>query len=174
LIRAFARLEREDLRLEIAGEGPLHGPLQRPIDDLGLARRVTLTGFVADPFAMLGRASLAVSSSRYEGFGNAIVEALACGTPVVATDCPFGPREILADGRYGALVPTGDPDALADAIVQALAATPDRTALRARAALHTVTRAADALLAIIDSIATQGHTRTPRAAPQRSRALPNT
>lgn len=151
LIRAFARLDRS-MRLEIAGDGPMHGALQSLIRELGLAGRVRLSGFVADPFPLFRRASLAVSSSRYEGFGNAIVEALACGTPVVATDCPYGPREILADGRYGLLVPVGDANALARAIGQAIAAPPDRAALRARAATHTVARAADALLGIIDGL----------------------
>ena len=149
LIRAFARLDRS-LRLEIAGDGPMRGPLQSLIRELGLTGRVRLSGFVADPFTVFRRAALAVSSSRYEGFGNAIVEALACGTPVVATDCPYGPREILANGRYGTLVPVGDPAALARAITQALAVRPDRAALRARAATHTVAHAADALLGIID------------------------
>jgi glycosyltransferase involved in cell wall biosynthesis len=148
LIRAFAKLDRT-MRLEIAGDGPMHGPLQSLIRELGLAGRVRLSGFVADPFPLFRRAALAVSSSRYEGFGNAIVEALACGTPVVATDCPYGPREILADGRYGLLVPVGDADALARAIGQAMATRPDRAALRARAATHTVARGADALLGII-------------------------
>jgi glycosyltransferase involved in cell wall biosynthesis len=157
LIRAFARLARAqvaraDIRLEIAGEGPLRALLQRLIEELGLSARVTLTGFVADPLALLRRAELAVCSSRYEGFGNAIVEALACGTPVVATDCPYGPREILADGRYGALVPVGDAAALAEAMAQTLATAPDRAALRGRGRLHTVDRAAEALLGIIESI----------------------
>jgi glycosyltransferase involved in cell wall biosynthesis len=151
LIRAFARLDRK-MRLEIVGDGPLHAPLQFLIRELGVADRVTLTGFISDPFSVFRRAALAVSSSRYEGFGNAIVEALACGTPVVATDCPYGPREILADGRYGLLVPVGDADALARAITQVMAASPDRAALRARAAMHTVERAADALLHIIDGL----------------------
>jgi len=96
------------------------------------------------------------SGKEVLGFGNAIVEALACGTAVVATDCPYGPREILADGRYGLLVPIGDSDALARAIGQAMATPPDRAALRARAATHTVTRAADALLGIIDGVQGRG------------------
>ena len=152
LIRAFGKLGRHDWRLEIAGEGPMRAPLQALIRELGVQDRVTLTGFVNDPFSVFHRAELAVSTSLYEGFGNAIVEALACGTPVVATDCPYGPREILAHGRYGALVRVGDTDALAPAIAQAMAAVPDRTALRARAATHTVARAADALLGIIDGL----------------------
>ena len=72
------------------------------------------------PFAWFKRASLLVCSSVYEGLGNAIIEALACGTPVVSTDCPYGPREILAGGRFGALVPTGDAAAMAAAIAVAL------------------------------------------------------
>jgi glycosyltransferase involved in cell wall biosynthesis len=164
LIRAFAKLDRT-MRLEIAGDGPMHGPLQSLIRELGLAGRVRLSGFVTDPFPLFRRAALAVSSSRYEGFGNAIVEALACGTPVVATDCPYGPREILADGRYGLLVPVGDADALARAIGQAMATRPDRAALRARAATHTVARAADALLGIIAGL--QGRD----APPVRARAM---
>jgi glycosyltransferase involved in cell wall biosynthesis len=164
LIRAFAKLDRT-MRLEIAGDGPMHAPLQSLIRELGLAGRVRLSGFVADPFPLFRRAALAVSSSRYEGFGNAIVEALACGTPVVATDCPYGPREILADGRYGLLVPVGDADALARAIGQAMATRPDRAALRARAATHTVARAADALLGIIAGL--QGR----EAPPVRARAM---
>jgi len=156
LIRAFAKAAQAGWRLEIAGEGPMRAPLEALIRQLRMQDRVTLTGFVTDPFPVFSRATLAVSSSQYEGFGNAIVEALACGTPVVATDCPYGPREILADGRYGTLVPLGDADALAKAITQAMTATPDRAALRARAAMHTVSRAADALLDIIDGVRSAG------------------
>jgi glycosyltransferase involved in cell wall biosynthesis len=149
LIRAFAKLDREDLRLEIAGEGPMREALQSLINELGVSDRVALLGFVADPFSVFSRAVLAVSSSRYEGFGNAIVEALACGTPVVATDCPYGPREILAGGGCGILVPVGDADALAQGITQTLATRYDRAELRARASAHTAARAVDALLAVI-------------------------
>lgn len=152
LIKAFAKLERTN-RLEIVGDGPLRPRLEALVGELGLAGRVTLTGFVLDPFSVFRRAQLAVSASRHEGFGNALVEALACGTPVVSTDCPYGPREILADGRYGSLVPVGDADALAAAMKHALASRPDRAALRARAANHTAARAADALLDIIDRLA---------------------
>jgi glycosyltransferase involved in cell wall biosynthesis len=154
LVRAFARLDRT-WQLEIAGSGPMREPLEQLVRELGIADRVSLTGFVADPLSVFRRAALMVSSSRYEGFGNAIVEALACGTPVVATDCPYGPREILADGRYGMLVPVGDAEALANAITQAMATVPDRDALRARAASHTVSRAADAMLEICNGPASR-------------------
>lgn len=150
LIKACSRLDPAMAwRVEIAGTGPQRASLQALIHELGLASRVSLIGFVSNPFALLRRATVAVSSSRFEGFGNAIVEALACGTPVVSTDCPYGPREILAAGRYGALVPVGDVDAMALAMSHALIAEPDRKALRARADAHTVDHAADALLALI-------------------------
>src|SRR5262249_58972800 len=102
-----------------------------------------------DPFAVFRRAELAVSSSRYEGFGNAVVEALACGTPVVATDCPYGPREILDDGRYGELVPVGDADALAAAIDTALDQPVDRKTLMRRGFDYTAERAAESFLALV-------------------------
>lgn len=153
LIRAAALLRsRRSLRVEIAGEGPLRGRLEALIRELGVADRVYLVGLVADPFGLLNRASLAVCSSLYEGFGNAIVEALACGTPVVSTDCPYGPGEILDHGRFGTLVPVGDPASLAAAIDAALDAPVDRAALRARAAQHTVKRAAEAFLAVVDGL----------------------
>ena len=109
-------------------------------------------GFVLDPFPVFRRAALAVSSSRYEGFGNVIVEALSCGTPVVSTDCPYGPAEILEGGRFGRLVPSGDPAAMAIAIAESLASEPDRATLRARAGIHTVGRAANVLEGIIDAL----------------------
>jgi len=109
---------------------------------LGLGSRITLAGFDRDPFSWLLRAELAVCCSRFEGLGNAIIEALACGTPVVSTDCPFGPREILDGGKFGGLVKVGDPTALADAIQASLGRKPDRLALQARAAKYTASAAA--------------------------------
>jgi glycosyltransferase involved in cell wall biosynthesis len=163
LIRAFALLGPQ-VRLEIAGDGPMRDRLLALARELGVAERVTLTGFVADPFPLFRRATLAVSASRYEGFGNAIVEALACGTPVVATDCPYGPREILADGRYGRLVPVGDVAALAAAMRSALVDPPDRAALRGGASGHTVVRASDALLGIIGALPGRAASRTAASA----------
>ena len=116
LLRAFALLERPDARLMLLGNGELEPDLRRLAAELGIADRVIFAGFHPDPTPFYRTADLFVLSSDYEGFGNVIVEALACGTPVVSTDCPSGPAEILADGEFGALVPVGDAQALARAI----------------------------------------------------------
>lgn len=150
LIEAMARLPRDlPARLVIAGDGPMRGALEARIEALGLKGRITLAGQISDPFAWQMRAALCVSSSRFEGLGNAIIEALSCGTPVVATDCPFGPREILEGGRYGRLVPVAEPEHMAQAIVEALKAPVDRSALRSRAAGYTTKAAAQALVQIL-------------------------
>ncbi len=159
LLEAMARLrDRTPMRLVIAGEGAERAMLAARIASLGLGGTVTLTGFTADPIALLRRAALFVSSSTHEGFGNAIVEAMACGVPVVASDAPHGPREILEGGRHGALVPVGDPGALAEAIGAALSASgmpsgavaARAAGARARSQDFTVERAATALLAALD------------------------
>jgi glycosyltransferase involved in cell wall biosynthesis len=153
LIKAAALLpSASPVRIEIAGDGPEHGALSGLIRELGVNDRVRLVGRIAEPFVLLRRASLAVCASRYEGFGNAVVEALACGTPVVSTDCPYGPREILDHGRFGVLVPVGDPRALAEAMVQSVDAPVNRPALQARASVHTLTRAANAFLMFADRL----------------------
>jgi len=104
---------------------------------------VDMPGWEPNPFAFMSRARLFVLSSRWEGFGNVLLESLACGCPVVSTDCPTGPREILEDGRWGALVPVGDDAALAKAMEEALEARPDRDALRRRASFFSVERATE-------------------------------
>lgn len=121
LIRAFAQLRQQrSARLMIIGEGPLEASLRELTHALGIAEAVDFPGFTPNPFAYMQRAALFVMSSAWEGSGNVLVEALALGTPSVSTDCPFGPRETLADGRYGALVPVGDDVALAKAMVATL------------------------------------------------------
>jgi len=122
LLRAFARLRtgRPALRLLLAGDGPERAALQALVAELGLGAVVELPGRVQRPRAWMGRAAAFALASRYEGFGNVLVEALASNLPVVATDCPVGPREILDGGRWGRLVPVGDWQALADALGQAL------------------------------------------------------
>ena len=121
LIRAFGRVrQHRNCRLIILGEGPLQPELESLIAELGLAASVSLPGFCPNPFAYMNRASLFVMSSAWEGSGNVLVEALALGIPSVSTDCPYGPRETLADGKYGPLVPVGDHEALARAMLQTL------------------------------------------------------
>ena len=122
LLRAFAKLrQKNNARLLILGEGEERGPLESLVSELGLGDCVSLPGFADNPFAYMRRASLYVLSSRFEGLPTVLVEALACGCPVVSTDCPSGPSEILDGGRYGPLVPVGDAPALAEAISSALA-----------------------------------------------------
>lgn len=134
LIEAFARLPVElGAMLCILGEGSLRPALEQQIRELGLQKRVLLPGFRADPTPWYARADLFVLSSDYEGFGNVIVEALEQGVPVVSTNCPAGPSEILCSGKYGRLVPVGDADALATAMLEALNEEPDREALKTRA-----------------------------------------
>ncbi|HVX77461.1 MAG TPA: glycosyltransferase [Bradyrhizobium sp.] len=118
LLLAFARVvKRRASHLVILGEGDDREELQGLASSLGIAPYVHLLGYASNPLAYMRHASVFVLSSLAEGFGNVIVEALACGTPVISTDCPHGPREILAGGRYGTLIRVGDVEALADAIV---------------------------------------------------------
>jgi len=140
LITAFAIAHHQGLhaRLVILGEGPLRPALQAQIDDLGINTSCCLPGFTSQPLDLLAQADLLVMSSRYEGFGNVLVEALGCGTPVVTTDCPHGPAEIVDQGRFGEMVQVGDAPQMAAAIMRTIAATPDRAALRNRAATFTL------------------------------------
>ena len=148
LIRAFARIANE-ARLCILGEGSERARLEALISELGLDDRVLLPGYQADPAPWYAYADLFVLSSDHEGFGNVIVEALEQGTPVVSTDCPYGPREILAHGKFGVLVPTGNVGELADAMQASLTSWHDRSALRRRAHDFSVDKAADAYLKLL-------------------------
>jgi glycosyltransferase involved in cell wall biosynthesis len=121
LIAAFARVRRgSPARLLILGEGDERPALERLVDQLGLRDEVRMPGFLDNPFAYMSDASVFVLSSRYEGLPNSLLQAVAVGVPVVATDCPSGPREILEDGRWGRLVPVGDVEGMAAAIGDAL------------------------------------------------------
>ena len=120
LLRAFALLPRPNARLLIIGEGKEREKLAALGRRLGIAGRVDLRGFVDNPFPYLARSDLVVLSSRREGLPNVLVESMALGTPVVATDCSGGVRELLQDGRLGALAPVGDPQALNRAITRAI------------------------------------------------------
>lgn len=156
LLRAFARIPRSlNAKLTILGEGPLRAELEVLIHQLGLQDRVTLPGFTIDPSHWYHSADLFVLSSSWEGFGNVIVEALECGVPVVSTDCHSGPAEILANGRYGRLVPVSDATALAAAIQASLLESHDQDALRCRAQDFAVPRIADQYLAYFRSMGAQ-------------------
>jgi glycosyltransferase involved in cell wall biosynthesis len=122
LLRAFAKVTQthKNLRLIIYGEGPLWNKIKDITADLGLENIVDLPGFSHQIRSEFAAADLFVLSSGWEGLPNVLIEALAEGTPVVSTDCPFGAREILEDGALGPLVPVGDHIALADAIRQVL------------------------------------------------------
>src|SRR5690606_2659030 len=135
LLSSFALVRRDRrCRLLLLGTGPLRGALEAQAQALGIGTDVRFEGFVDNPFAYMRRAAVVVMSSVYEGFGNVLVEAMACGTPVVSTDCPSGPREILESGRYGLLIPIGASDELAGAILSTLDAPPAPALLRRRAA----------------------------------------
>ena len=122
LIQSFARVRKShDARLVILGEGPARPDLETLIATLRLQDCVDLPGFVANPYSFMKNAAVFVSSSGREGFGNVIVEALACGLPIVSTNCP-GPCEILCDGKWGTIVPVGDGEALAKAVDEILKA----------------------------------------------------
>ena len=135
LLRAFSLVIRvRPVRLVILGEGGERARLEAMVRNLGLEDVVSLPGFAKNPYAYMSKAAVFVLSSAWEGFGNVLVEAMAVGIPVVSTDCPNGPAEILENGRWGQLVPVGDVDALAAAMAVALDdSTPPDVARRALA-----------------------------------------
>lgn len=106
--------------LHILGVGPQEAELKRIVDEYGLASHVRLEGFQPNPFSYLRASNLFVLSSIYEGLPNVLIEAMMVGTPVLSTDCPSGPREILRDGEFGELTPPGDAGALTAAMVDAI------------------------------------------------------
>ena len=150
LLRAFAELRRTHAaRLLILGEGPSRGELEGLCGELKIADDVRLPGVSRNPYAYMARARALVLASIWEGFPNVLLEALACGCPVVASDCPGGSRELL-EGVEGAwIVPPRDPTALAAALRAGLANAPDPAPLRARAREFTLERAVDEYLAVL-------------------------
>lgn len=153
LLRALSLLgERRPWRLVIIGEGKERPALEAFVEANGLSSRTTFAGLVHDPFPWIMRANVAVCSSVYEGLCNVIIESLGCGTQVVSTDCPYGPREILQNGRFGTLVPVGDAAALAAAIEEALDRPVDRARLISRSRDYTAERAAENFLEIVSAI----------------------
>jgi glycosyltransferase involved in cell wall biosynthesis len=141
LLEAFVRIRAATAaKLLILGEGAERALLERMIIDLNLQDDVELPGFVNNPYAYISRAGAFVLSSRWEGLPTVLIEALACGAPVVSTNCPSGPSEILEDGKFGRLVPVGDPEALAAATLATLAAPIGRETSYARAEEFSVER----------------------------------
>ena len=135
LLKAFqiVKAQLPNAKLVILGDGEDRNELEKLAQELENQNSVDLPGFVKNPFAMIARADAFILSSRWEGFGNVIVEALACGTPVISTDCPSGPAEILGNGAYGTLVPVGDAQSLAQAMLREIAVPTPRNKLRDRA-----------------------------------------
>lgn len=147
LLRAFARLRRQrPCRLLILGEGSRRGELEALVQRLGISADCRLPGHAPNPYPFMARARVFVVSSAWEGIVNVLTEALALGTPAVATDCPSGPREILRDGALGPLVMVGDDAALANAIQATLEQPPDAARLRAGVAGYTMNASIDAYL----------------------------
>ncbi len=149
LLRAFALVQHPGTRLTILGDGPQRATLERLADSLGIAHRVEFAGFVTDVQPHLRTARLFVLSSDYEGLPAAVIEALACGVPVVTTDCFSAAGEMLAGAEDCALVPRADPAALADAIDRCLAIRRAPSALRRIAEPFTVEASIAAHLAAL-------------------------
>ena len=107
-------------RMAILGEGKDRGTLEKLAKELGISDKVAFLGFQKNPFKYMKRATVFVLSSLHEGFGNVLVEAMACGTPVISTNCKSGPSEIIEDGKSGILVPVSDYQSLSKAIIKVL------------------------------------------------------
>ena len=151
LLDAFAIARAEvDCRLVILGEGSERAPLMATAERLGLAYDIDMPGFSDNPFPLMRRAGAFVLSSRWEGFPNALVEAMACGAPVIAADCPSGPREILGGGHYGTLIPPENAQALGRALIATLTARPNTQVSETRAQSFSVTAAATQYLDVLE------------------------
>lgn len=151
LIKAFELVRRQrSARLIILGEGESRSELEAMIAELGISEDISMPGFVENPYAYMSRATAFVLSSRWEGLGVVLIEAMACGCPVIATDCPSGPKEILAAGQFGALIPIGDVSTMSAAMLQVLKAPVDRNVLMQRAMYFSVERAVSEYLSLLE------------------------
>jgi glycosyltransferase involved in cell wall biosynthesis len=167
LLEAFRRLrERGPATLWVLGEGHLRAELEARAERLRISGSVHFLGFRDNPHAYVRAADVFALSSLWEGFGNVIVEAMAVGTPVVCTDCPYGPAEIIRDGTSGLLVPPGDPEAMARALARVLEEPALRGRLRAgglrRARDFTAEIAAERYGALFEEVAAERRDRPPR------------
>jgi glycosyltransferase involved in cell wall biosynthesis len=147
LVRAFARLRaNQNCRLVILGKGHQRDHLLSVANELGVAKDIDLPGFEPNPYPFMAHAAMLAMSSRWEGLGFVLIETLALGTPVVSTDCPSGPREILDGGRYGRLVPVGDAEKLARAMAETLLNPPPAAFLQEAARPYEIERSTSAYL----------------------------
>jgi glycosyltransferase involved in cell wall biosynthesis len=150
LIKAFALVRKQRLaQLIILGEGELRTELEAMINHLGISEDVSLHGFVENPYSYMYNASAFILSSRWEGLPTVLIEAMACGCPVVATDCPSGPQEILEAGKYGTLIPVGDARAMSAAMLDILNTSLDRDVLRQRAMDFSIEQATSKYLLLL-------------------------
>ncbi len=135
LVRAFAQLrDHRDAKLVIYGDGKKRSELETLAAELGVEEHVDLPGFTDNPYKYMTNADIFVNSAKHEGFGNVIIEAMACGTPVVATDCPGAPAELLGNGEFGNLAPVADSRALVEETEKMLENPTSSDILRDRAA----------------------------------------
>lgn len=150
LISAFAIVQKKHkARLVILGDGEDREKLEKLVEKLGLTKEVDLPGFVKNPYKFMKRAAVFVLSSLWEGLPTALIEAMALGCPVISTNCPSGPAEILEGGKWGLLIPVGDVDGLAKAILQVFESPPNRDEVRKRGLEFSVDRAVHRYLGLI-------------------------
>ena len=152
LLKAFSAVrQRIKTKLIILGEGPERSILEYQINKLNLVDNVDLPGFISNPFNYMKNADLFVLSSKVEGLPNVLIQAMAVGTPVVATNCHSGPAEILENGRYGPLVPVGDSEALAEAMLKILEHPPDPLILKTGVSRFSVQKISDDYIKLISN-----------------------
>lgn len=157
LLKAFALVRSKmDVRLVILGEGKLRPALEALANELGVAADVKLPGFVENPYRYMANSAVFALTSLYEGLPGVLIQALACGCPVVSTNGPGGSAEILENGRYGRLVPVGSVDELAAALEATLHAPPDMNLLNARAREFSVEASTAQYLAYLDDSVARG------------------
>jgi glycosyltransferase involved in cell wall biosynthesis len=153
LLNAFAQVRKQqEARLIILGEGEERLKLEAMIDNLGIGEDVSLPGFVKNPYAYMKHASCFVLSSRQEGLPTVLIEAMACGCPVVSTDCPSGPEEILNRGTYGLLVPVKNYAALGEAMLATLKNPPQHELLMQRANEYSTEKVVETYLSLLHEL----------------------
>lgn len=150
LLEAFAEILKErELKLIILGEGPLRSELNELASELEIEKHLDMPGFEDNPYAYMSRASVFILSSRWEGFPNVLVEAMACGTPVIATDCPGACREILEDGRWGELIEVDNIESMKSAILKIIDAE-DKPDVRLRVKDFSIDKIINKYMALLD------------------------